>query len=213
MIFRPGRRPPASRLAASARPGPSGPYRAQIASGSSRDNRLPPRWPVERATNETLVDRQVVEAARSSRAASRSDARTRISRGPAAVNSSRDESIASVSRYVQSMPADLSSPQTTAASGPPDTTVKTTPSSGSIRGAYSTPRGHNGVCRHQEPGDAPGVTVARFGLPKPFGDCKPPQARTPRCHERAARRSMDRSGDHGGSWSFGPRARRSGVRA
>jgi hypothetical protein len=42
--------------------------------------------------------RQLVELANSSRAASRSDARTRISRGPAAVNSSRDESIASVSR-------------------------------------------------------------------------------------------------------------------
>src|SRR6266508_4543466 len=35
------------------------------------------------------------------------------------------------------MPADRSSPQTTSASGPPDTTVKTTPSSGSIDGGYS----------------------------------------------------------------------------
>src|SRR5579862_5397345 len=42
------------------------------------------------------------------------------------MKSSSVESIASVSRWTHSMPADRSSPQTTSASGIPDTTVKTT---------------------------------------------------------------------------------------
>lgn len=114
-----------------------------------------------RLAYETLVGRQVVEADRSSRAASRSDARTRISRGPAAVNSSSDESIASVSRYAQSMPADLSNPQTTSASGPPDTTVKTTPSPGSMHEGYSTPRWRNGVPASQPGDNGSGARTAR----------------------------------------------------
>src|SRR5204862_4085236 len=68
----------------------------------------------------------------SDRAASRSDGRTRISRAPAAVKSSSGESIASVSRYPQSIPFAWRSPQTTSASGSLETTVRTTASPGSM---------------------------------------------------------------------------------
>src|SRR6266566_6015724 len=85
----------------------------------------------------TTIDHRA-ESASSVLAACRSDSGTRISRGPAAVKSSSGESIASVSRYVQSMPAERSRPQTTSASGPSDTTVNTTPSSGSMPGGYPT---------------------------------------------------------------------------
>src|SRR4051794_18275092 len=59
-------------------------------------------------------------------AVSRSDSCTRTSWDPAAMKSSRGESIASVSRWAHSMPADRSSPHSTSASDCPDTTVKTT---------------------------------------------------------------------------------------